>query len=1219
MSPHSGPTPASFDVLVLVAPADTLEVASAVLAELPAEWPAPVLIHGASDAAGVLGRLTRRPVDLAENGTVLQAGRVYLSPPHTVLEVRPDRRCAVTRPEVHTARPLDRLLLSLAESFGPRAVAVILAGPGRDGAAGACALRGAGGTVLVGDPASAAPADLPRAVMEAGAAGLVLPPGDLGRTVTDLLAGRRVPGAAAAPAGQRVEGNPREQDRFVALADDITGRKRREANQDVLVEISKDLGQLSGEEELLHTVGAKLTAHLGLTCYHYVDVDEDRAEVTVRHFWHALDVPSILGTYPIDGFIPQGGLSRLRAGEPSVIHDAQNDPPGDTAALVALRAGAAAQKIGAYIAVPYSQDGRWKAYFAVADSRARRWTGPEVELVQEIASRLFPRIERVRAEAALHVSEARYRLAEAATHGFSYDWNLETLNGTPGGLTSRTAPEVVRQSLDTLRPTYSGGFTAVLGYPQDEVPLTRAAWQALLHPDDLERVAAEYEQGVRAGHYSVEYRLRHKEGRYLDVLDRGVAIYNEQGQMRRILGSVVDITERKRAERVLRASEERQAFLLGLSDALRPLDAAAEIQGEATRLLREHLAAGWCYYVEWDEAAARGVVLRDATRGGLPSLAGTHDVSDVPAFFDLLRKENVLTVGDYARFEELSPEIRARYTALGFRSMLVATLVKQGRLVASLLVGDTEVRDWSGDAEALLEEVAERTWAAIERARAEAALAESEGRLRTLMEHLPGAAVFVVDHDLRYVLAQGEALAAVGLTPEDLVGRTVAQTMGPELAPGYEALYRQALAGEGFDYEHTAHGRTFITRGVPLRNAAGRISAALAVSYDITERKRAEAALQASETRFRAVANLVPDLLWESLPDGFTTWHNQRWLEYTGQTFEQATGWGWMDAVHPEDREGSSQQYRQGVRANQPLRQEHRIRRHDGEYRWFVVNTFPVRDERGEVVRVYGAATDIHHLRALNADLEARVAERTRRLADLNAELGNVITRTAHNLEAPARRLGHLLDPGRPVDPEALDGLSPYDPAALHDEVTRLRGVAQDLRQLARLEGQDVTKDLLPLGELFEEVRAEVAATPRGAQVYWLINPLPIVRGDRSLLRQALEVLMTFTLSETRGARYVTVSSQDVEGEVQVTVEDNGLGLTGEEAATLFDLAVRTDQAVPVLSGSGLVQVRRILARHGGWAWAEAQRMSGKVVLAFPRDEAVNELEALFRQDKPGW
>ena len=177
-----------------------------------------------------------------------------------------------------------------------------------------------------------------------------------------------------------------------------------------------------------------------------------------------------------------------------------------------------------------------------------------------------------------------------------------------------------------------------------------------------------------------------------------------------------------------RESEERQAFLLKFSDALRPLDAAAEIQGEATRLLREHLDAGWCYYVEWNEAAAQGVVLRDATRDGLPSLAGTHDVSDVPAFLDILRKGTVLNVSDYTSFEGLSWELRARYTALGFRSMLVATLVKQGRLVASLIVGDTDVRDWSGDSEALLTEVAERTWAAVERARAEAALRESKER-----------------------------------------------------------------------------------------------------------------------------------------------------------------------------------------------------------------------------------------------------------------------------------------------------------------------------------------------------------------------------------------------------------------------------------------------------------------------------------------------------------
>jgi PAS domain S-box-containing protein len=132
------------------------------------------------------------------------------------------------------------------------------------------------------------------------------------------------------------------------------------------------------------------------------------------------------------------------------------------------------------------------------------------------------------------------------------------------------------------------------------------------------------------------------------------------------------------------------------------------------------------------------------------------------------------------------------------------------------------------------------------------------------------------------------------------------------------------------------------------------------VSFDITERIHAEEALRESEKRFDSIANLVPDLLWASEPDGSTHWHNQRWLEYTGQRFEQAIGWGWVDVIHPDDRDGSARRYAEAVKTGKPLRQEHRIRRNDGEYRWFVVNATPVNDENGQVMKMYGTATDVH-------------------------------------------------------------------------------------------------------------------------------------------------------------------------------------------------------------------------------------------------------------------
>ncbi len=237
---------------------------------------------------------------------------------------------------------------------------------------------------------------------------------------------------------------------------------------------------------------------------------------------------------------------------------------------------------------------------------------------------------------------------------------------------------------------------------------------------------------------------------------------------------------------------------------------------------------------------------------------------------------------------------------------------------------------------------------------------QAEARSQALMQNLPGGAAFVVDHDLRYLLAEGEALVNAGFKPEDFVGRTIFEVLPPEVAANYAVNYRKALAGEPFEVEHNAHNHTYISRGTPLRTEAGEIYAVLVVSYDITDRKHGEEALHESEARLQSIANLVPDLLWDSEPDGSTNWYNQRWMEYTGQTFEQAIGWGWTDAIHPDDREGSVQCYREAVEQGVMLQQEHRIRRHDGEYRWFVVKASPLKDESGKVVKMYGAATDIH-------------------------------------------------------------------------------------------------------------------------------------------------------------------------------------------------------------------------------------------------------------------
>ncbi|MBW4505977.1 MAG: response regulator [Scytonematopsis contorta HA4267-MV1] len=133
------------------------------------------------------------------------------------------------------------------------------------------------------------------------------------------------------------------------------------------------------------------------------------------------------------------------------------------------------------------------------------------------------------------------------------------------------------------------------------------------------------------------------------------------------------------------------------------------------------------------------------------------------------------------------------------------------------------------------------------------ALHDSEARLHLVAANLPKGAVFIVDRDLRYQLAEGEALERVGMTTQDFIGKNLWEAIGETLATMYEPYYRQALNGEPFVLEHYSHNRYYLSRGTPLRNNRGEIDAVLSMSYDITERKQTEATLRQSEARFRSM------------------------------------------------------------------------------------------------------------------------------------------------------------------------------------------------------------------------------------------------------------------------------------------------------------------------------------------------------------------------------
>jgi PAS domain S-box-containing protein len=165
---------------------------------------------------------------------------------------------------------------------------------------------------------------------------------------------------------------------------------------------------------------------------------------------------------------------------------------------------------------------------------------------------------------------------------------------------------------------------------------------------------------------------------------------------------------------------------------------------------------------------------------------------------------------------------------------------------------------------------------------------------------------------------------------------------------------------------------------VPVRDSEGKIVNWYGSSTDIEERTRAEERARQADRERRTVIDTIPALLWSTLPDGSSDFNNKRWLDYTGLSAGQAEGWGYTDVIHPEDYERRTPMWRAAFAAGEPMEDEARLRRADGQYRWFLHRAVPLGDEGGNILKWVGTSTDIEDLKLAEEALRERA-----RLLDL--------------------------------------------------------------------------------------------------------------------------------------------------------------------------------------------------------------------------------------------
>jgi PAS domain S-box-containing protein len=250
----------------------------------------------------------------------------------------------------------------------------------------------------------------------------------------------------------------------------------------------------------------------------------------------------------------------------------------------------------------------------------------------------------------------------------------------------------------------------------------------------------------------------------------------------------------------------------------------------------------------------------------------------------------------------------------------------------------------------------------------------SEPRRWDDVESIPGmAATLTPAGEVEFV--NRRMLEYVGHTFEQVKEWASNGTVHPEDRQRVVELNaRSFAAGVSFDFEVRSRRfdgvyRWLESRVYPLRDGNGHIVRWYNLVIDIDERKRAEEAAAASERDLTLIINTIPALAWSARPDGSADFFNEHYLDFTGLTAQEAGGWGWTAAVHPDDLAELAETWQRIINSKTLGETEARLRRSDGTYRWFLFRANPLLDSTGTIAKWYGINTDIEDRKRVEAEL----------------------------------------------------------------------------------------------------------------------------------------------------------------------------------------------------------------------------------------------------------
>jgi PAS domain S-box-containing protein len=756
-------------------------------------------------------------------------------------------------------------------------------------------------------------------------------------------------------------------------------------------------------------------------------------------------------------------------------------------------------------------------------------------------------------------------------------------------------------------------FLRMVGYEREDLVAGRLHWTDLTPAQwlgrDRQEIAAEIRRTGSVQPF--EWVYFGKDGSRVPVLV-GAASFEGENQ---VVGFVLDLTERKRAEQALSQSE---AYL-----------------AEAQRLAH---TGSWAYdhvlrkVKHYSDEAFRLFGLDPRRPDGPPQLEETRQLIH-PADRERVFEELAQIFRDKAEYDQQYRIVLPDGTVRHLRSLGHPVLNQAGELVEyfGTVMDVTERRH--AEHRLLVQH-------RVTRILAEAATVEEAlGKILAMIGEWPGWDLGVLWQDDRHegVLRCAELWRAPSLEAAEFeaVIRTSTFSPGKGLpgrvwASGAPEYIPDVIRDPEFDRADIAaraglHGACAfpILLGSEVLGVMGFFSRDVwqadenlldmmaTIGSQIGEFTKRAAAVDELHLRVNMLQQ-IPGGAWSAKPDGTPDIVNEIWFEYTGQTPEYVNSHpeAWMTCVHPEDRERVSRTYWEGIHSGRGFTLEARyLRASDGTYRWHLDRAVPVRDSEGNILRFVGTSTDVHDFRQVQEELrdtQAELAHMTRVMTmgeltasiahEVNQPLGAMVTSAAAGARWLATKPPQLERARRALERIANDG------KRAAEVIRRIRALMK--RQAPRMEWLDINETILEVIALaqYQLRRSAILLETQ------LGHDLPLIRGDRVQLQQVLLNLILNAIEAMSGIKerpceLTIVSASNGPDAVTVEVRDSGTGLDPQHAPHLFE-PFYTSKAEGL--GIGLSISRSIVEAHGGRLSAAANEPHGTVFqFSLPVNEPV--------------